>query len=430
MVDKKNKIDEIDAALAKRFSENISNQAPPPLWNELFTHNELGAFAKPITEPISNSTTKQYISRKLILSTLAAAVVLCGLFLYVTPDTTTKITSPIATVAVQPILKQEPVVADITPATTVLAVNKPTRAAKKINTAVESISTVVEKSQSADITPLTTIEAPKKPKEVAAKAQRSVVLKQEDTKAAYKDAEKLAKQRRRYMQNIANAPKVGGKNRDLLLAITSSLSTPKNSKTSDIMPLSMPPMGVITDSNHSSVSFVNFEGETWSHHFPLDVALSAKYEVYKNLYLGAGVSYSRAKSTTQTTDRHDYKLTQTVNYIGVPISVSYKFFDANRFSVYGNLSTMAEFNISTNRTIESFSKDNLISTTKTEIENNTPLFSIQTGIGAAYNLSDNISIFGEPSVNFSFNNNNKHIPSYKTESDYQFSFRFGFNFNI
>ena len=406
MVDKRDEIDEIDNALAERFAESASSHVPPS-WDELFMPKK--------------KVIDQYQDRRLITVMLIAAVMLCGLFLHQTSTSDTqpnKITTTpkgIVSTQVTPSNKDISIIIDnlsdnndkdayIEYASNNPTATKPTlqREAAETTKDSETTSEGINESPAEDNT---------KPTNTRAKnIQRTSDAK--NTRHAY---------------NIRDAkPKITKPSRRVIVALASSLSPSVKNSSSEIAMQSIPPITINIHSYHNSI---NFEGCKWKHYFPVNAMLTAKYEVYNNLYIGSGISYSYAKSTTQMVDRLTYKLTQDVNYIGIPLSVSYMFLDKTRFSIYGNISTMAEFNIKTNRTLESYSGNERVSSNSKEIKNRTPLLSLQAGVGIAYNMSDKVSIFGEPGVNLSFKNTS-HIPSYKTESKYQFNFRFGFNFNL
>ena len=145
------------------------------------------------------------------------------------------------------------------------------------------------------------------------------------------------------------------------------------------------------------------------HDVPFTIGLSLNKTLTNQWSLGTGLNYTRLHSTFDIGYSLAYKRDeQTIHYLGVPVDVSFKFIGNGRWTLYGHAGATLDFPVSNtwhtyhilnNQTI--YARDSQLSL---------PVqWSVNAGLGVQYNLTRQIGIFAQPSVNYYFDNGTKTI---------------------
>lgn len=174
------------------------------------------------------------------------------------------------------------------------------------------------------------------------------------------------------------------------------------------------------------------------HYMPITVALLVHYKQSGRLGLETGVSYIRMSSecNIEINETKLYDNLQTIHYIGIPLKGTYTLCKAKNWNLYGNLGfTMgipihSQYN--TNLSKNAFNSDTYFpldaqlhqESTQMQLNNTSHskvpwLWSVGCGLGLQYNVTRNIGLFAEPSVQYYIPRNNN-VETYCTEHPFSF----------
>lgn len=160
------------------------------------------------------------------------------------------------------------------------------------------------------------------------------------------------------------------------------------------------------------------------HYMPINFSLALKYRLNNRFGLETGLSYSRLKSEAKIGSRgnaiHEQ---QTIHYLGIPLKGTYNIYNVRQWNFYGSLDAKMEIPVyaplntsyHVNGTMELSNKSTL----------HAPIqWSVGTGLGMQYNLTPNIGLFTEPSLQYYIPTGSS-IETYRTEHPFTFSLPFG-----
>lgn len=74
----------------------------------------------------------------------------------------------------------------------------------------------------------------------------------------------------------------------------------------------------------------------YSHNQPLNFTIYIGKQIYKNLYLETGLSYTLMTSKIRGLKLSDTDVKQTLNYLGIPLRLNWNFINKQRYSVYAS----------------------------------------------------------------------------------------------
>lgn len=161
-----------------------------------------------------------------------------------------------------------------------------------------------------------------------------------------------------------------------------------------------------------------------NHKLPISVGFTAKYNILPRLSVETGIMYSYLESDSELKAAADYRRIQQLHYIGVPLNISYQFAKISKIEFYTSIGGMAEWLVDGN-SVTTISKDShQISKKRNDIEESSPLWSANFGVGVGYNFIKHLGIFVEPGVSYYFENTSQPM-SYKTENQFSFNLRLG-----
>lgn len=110
--------------------------------------------------------------------------------------------------------------------------------------------------------------------------------------------------------------------------------------------VSMRGEGTATSKSYSAVLYDNIDKKVATevrHRIPLQFALTAEYKLSRRLGIESGLVYSRLVSElTSGTEETNYKTTQALNYLGVPLSLNFAFADTKFYGFYVSAGAMLE----------------------------------------------------------------------------------------
>ena len=145
-----------------------------------------------------------------------------------------------------------------------------------------------------------------------------------------------------------------------------------------------------------------------TYHHPLHFGLSLRYRLNDRWSIESGLSYTRLSSDISTTiDGVTTMTEQQLNYIGLPLNISYDLWKNNHFGLY----------VTTGGTIEK------------RLEASPWQFSLNGAVGAEYKLTNIFSLYAEPGLGYYFKDGSTTPTNYQ---DYPLNFNlsFGLRFNL
>ncbi len=165
-----------------------------------------------------------------------------------------------------------------------------------------------------------------------------------------------------------------------------------------------------------------------SHHYmPFTWSLAMRYQLSDRLGLESGLSYSRLTSNFEMgTDGNIIREQQTIHYLGIPVKGIYNIYNKNMWSLYGNLGLTMEIPVYSPLNTSYYLHGTLEATEKATIR--APWqWSVGTGLGLQYNLTPNIGLFAEPSLQYYIPTGSP-IETYRTDHPFNFSLPLGIRF--
>lgn len=166
------------------------------------------------------------------------------------------------------------------------------------------------------------------------------------------------------------------------------------------------------------------------HHQPVRVGISVNYNLSERLSVGTGLTYSYLSSDlTSGTDYSNYTIHQKLQYIGIPLNVSYVLYQRKRWSVYGTTGAMVEKCIKGKSTTD-FSvsgKDEIPQSD--DIKERKPQYSVNAAVGVQAKITDRVGVYLEPGISYHFDNHSDVINIYK-DTPLNFSLGMGFRYSF
>lgn len=144
------------------------------------------------------------------------------------------------------------------------------------------------------------------------------------------------------------------------------------------------------------------------HRQPVRVGLSLRYRLDDRWGVESGLLYTHLSSDITTTVDGVTSITeQRLNYIGLPLNISYELWKNRNFGLY----------VSAGGTIEK------------QLEASPWQFSLNGAAGAEYKLTDIFSLYAEPGLGYYFNDGSS-TPTIYQDRPLNFNLSFGLRFNI
>ena len=165
-----------------------------------------------------------------------------------------------------------------------------------------------------------------------------------------------------------------------------------------------------------------------SHHsMPITWSLAIRYRLNNHFGLESGLSYSRLTSDFEMgSNGNTINEQQTIHYIGIPVKGIYNIYSKRGWNLYGSLGVTPEIPVCSPLNTSYYLHGILEATDKTTIR--APWqWSVGTGIGLQYNLTPNIGLFAEPSLQY-YIPTGSNVETYRTEHPFTFSMPLGIRF--
>lgn len=187
---------------------------------------------------------------------------------------------------------------------------------------------------------------------------------------------------------------------------------------------------VLRSENLEIMNATSFNGEelpkTDIHHkVPVSFGLSVSRYLNSRFSLQTGLSYSFLSSDWKTNGEYHGKTKQKLHFIGIPLSVSYKIAEWNRFNFYAAAGGMAEMNVAGKRKTQLFSDVKEINTVYERVRMKRWLWSVSARTGISYPIIRFVSAFAEVGASYYFDNGSS-IETIHSEKPFNVSLQLGF----
>jgi hypothetical protein len=166
------------------------------------------------------------------------------------------------------------------------------------------------------------------------------------------------------------------------------------------------------------------------HKMPISLGLGVNYYLNDRWTLQSGLVFTILRSDwtvdKMVAEKSDY--TQRLNYLGIPLSASYRLGQWKRIGFYASAGGMVEYNIdgSLKRTTL-FNDDKL--TENTSIKMKEPLFSVNSKIGIVYPVWRFINVYAETGVSYYFDNKS-YLKTIRSDKPFNVSLQAGISFGF
>lgn len=181
------------------------------------------------------------------------------------------------------------------------------------------------------------------------------------------------------------------------------------------------------------IVFSNIGQETHTktkHKQPVKAGLSIRYQLNDKFGIESGMTYTYLSSDlTSGTEKNLYETEQSLQYIGIPLNVSYNIWDNENWGFYVTAGGLAEKSIAGKTRTDYIINNKIVSSEDGKIKEKPLQLSVNSSIGMQYNLSSKLGLFVEPGVSYYFNNGSDIETIYK-EKPFNINFKIGVRVNI
>ena len=167
------------------------------------------------------------------------------------------------------------------------------------------------------------------------------------------------------------------------------------------------------------------------HYRPVTFSVLAKWQLTETLGLESGLSWtmlsSRFTTSSATSQIADQ---QTLQYIGIPLNMTFSFLDTRLFTIYATMGGMVEKCVDGRVKHSEYVSDKQLLSYVDKVSVTPLQWSVSGGAGIQANFSDNLAFFAEPGLSYHFRNESQVGTIYREHPlDFRFSFGFRVTFN-
>lgn len=139
------------------------------------------------------------------------------------------------------------------------------------------------------------------------------------------------------------------------------------------------------------------------HRFPFRLGVKIAYQIHPRWSVESGLRYTQLSS--EAIDGNGQWVTERnlrINYIGIPLGISYQLWSKSHFSIYANGGIALDTYISGKDHLKNYENGKLNYSMKSDLQQKPLQFSTYASIGAQYQIGKTINIFAEPSIGYYF----------------------------
>ena len=165
-------------------------------------------------------------------------------------------------------------------------------------------------------------------------------------------------------------------------------------------------------------------GEKANHHRPITLGFSLNRQLSLRWTFGTGLMYTSLNSEFESEyHRATLSKTQRVDYLGIPLRLTYRFWNKGRFNAYTTGGVTFEMPIYSSLAKKYTITTDSMYTSREDIKARSQ-WSVNLGVGVQYRLFKPFSIYLEPNMFYYFGNASG-IETYRTEHPFIITVPFG-----
>lgn len=166
------------------------------------------------------------------------------------------------------------------------------------------------------------------------------------------------------------------------------------------------------------------------HHQPIKVGVSVNYHLSERWSVGTGVTYSYLSSDLVSgTDNSHYTTHQKLQYVGVPLNLSYAFCQYKRWSIYGSAGGMVEKLVKGKSTTDFTVNGKEETPQNDDVKEKKLQYSVNAAVGVQANVADHVGLYIEPGISYHFDNHSDVTNIYK-DTPLNFSLGLGLRYSF
>lgn len=167
------------------------------------------------------------------------------------------------------------------------------------------------------------------------------------------------------------------------------------------------------------------------HYRPVTFSVLAKWQFTETLGLESGLSWTMLSSRFTTSSASSQIADQqTLQYIGIPLNMTFSFLDTRLFTIYATMGGMVEKCVDGRVKHSEYVSDKLLLSYVDKVSVTPLQWSVSGGAGIQANFSDYVAFFAEPGLSYHFRNESQVGTIYREHPlDFRFSFGFRVTFN-
>lgn len=144
------------------------------------------------------------------------------------------------------------------------------------------------------------------------------------------------------------------------------------------------------------------------HSQPISIGFSVDYQLNDHLSVGSGLMWVQLYSELRSGSNNNYyQCEQTLNNVGVPLTVNYNFLTRKRLALYVSGGSFVEKNVAGKLIKHYIVNDVPMSSEREDVRIKEWQWSVNTSVGVQYKLLDNLGIYAEPGMSYYFANGSK-----------------------
>jgi len=167
-----------------------------------------------------------------------------------------------------------------------------------------------------------------------------------------------------------------------------------------------------------------------THKMPVNFGLTVGIPISDKLAIISGLNYSYLHSVSSQSSRSNSTntLSREVHYVGIPLGLSYSFYNTKRIGMYVSGGAMLEKAVYAREvTTFSFDSGDTRKSQRINVKGVSP--SVRASLGISFRLASGVTLYVEPGVAYYFEQVNA-LQSYRTEYPVNFSLTAGIRFGI
>jgi len=166
------------------------------------------------------------------------------------------------------------------------------------------------------------------------------------------------------------------------------------------------------------------------HRQPIKVGVSVSYHLSDRWSVGTGLTYSYLSSDlTSGTDNSHYTTHQKLQYVGIPLNLSYVFYQHKRWSVYGTTGGMVEKCVKGKSTTDFTVNGKEETPRNDDVEEKKLQYSVNAAVGVQAKIANHVGFYLEPGLSYHFDNHSNVTNIYK-DTPLNFSLGMGFRYSF